>query len=47
LSAKGLEGEFDKNTSLKWCTVEELEKFRLWEPTLELVKKIEREHIEI
>lgn len=47
LSALGLDGEFDKNTTLKWCTVEELEKLRLWEPTLELVKKIERENIEV
>ena len=47
LKAQGLEGEFSKDTTLKWCTVEELEKLKLWEPTLELVKKIEREHIEV
>ena len=47
LSVQGLEGEFDKNTALKWCTVEELEKLRLWEPTLELVRKIEREDIKV
>lgn len=47
LSALGVDGEFDKNTKLKWCTIKELEKLRLWEPTLELVKKIEREKISI
>ena len=47
LSAQGLDGEFDKNTSLRWCTVEELEELGLWQPTLELVKKIENEHIEL
>ena len=47
LSAKGVEGEFDKNTSLKWCTVCELEELGLWTPMLELVKKIERENIEV
>ena len=47
LNIKGLLGEFDKNTQLKWCTVEELENLRLWEPTLELVKKIERENIHV
>lgn len=47
LGIHGLDGEFDENTSLKWCTVEELERLRLWEPTLELVKKIERENIQI
>jgi 8-oxo-dGTP pyrophosphatase MutT (NUDIX family) len=47
LGIKGLDGEFDKGTTLKWCTIEELEKLRLWEPTLELVKKIERENIDI
>lgn len=44
-STKGLDGEFDKNTSLKWFTSKELEEMGLWTPTLELVKKIEREHI--
>lgn len=46
-SAQGLEGEFDKNTALKWCTLSELEQLRLWGPTLELVKKIEDEHIKV
>ena len=45
LRAVGLEGEFDKNTTLKWCTVEELEQLRLWEPTLELIKKLEGDHL--
>ena len=45
--AQGLEGEFDKKTSLKWCTVKELEKLELWQPTLELVKKIESENIKL
>ncbi len=45
LTARGLEGEFDKDkTSLRWCTIEELESLRLWEPTLELVKKVEKEY---
>ena len=47
LTALGLEGEFDKSATLKWCTVEELEKLGLWRPTLELVKKIETENIEL
>ncbi len=47
LSAIGLQGEFAKNTTLKWCTVKELEELRLWEPTLELVKKIEKENIRV
>ncbi len=46
-STKGLGGEFDKNTSLKWCTSKELEELGMWGPTLELVKKVEREHIEV
>lgn len=46
-SAQGLEGEFDKDTRVAWCTSKELEELGLWEPTLELVKKIEREHIEV
>ncbi|MBE7074274.1 MAG: NUDIX domain-containing protein [Clostridiales bacterium] len=44
LSAKGLEGEFAENTTLKWCTLEELEQLKLWEPTLDLIKKIESEN---
>lgn len=47
LNIKGLIGEFDKNTQLKWCTIKELEELRLWEPTLELVKKVERENIKV
>ena len=45
--AIGLEGEFDKNTTVKWCTSKELEELGMWGPTLDLVKKIEREHIEV
>ncbi len=41
--AKGLDGEFDKDTTLRWCTIEELENLGMWGPTLELVKKVERE----
>ena len=47
LKAQGLAGEFDKNTSLEWCTAKELEELKLWEPTLELIKKIETENIEV
>ncbi len=47
LTAKGLEGEFDKGTTLKWCTVKELEELGLYGPTLDLIKKIERENIEV
>jgi len=43
--AHGLEGEFNNNAILKWCTSKELEDLGLWGPTLELVKKIERENI--
>ena len=46
-NAKGLEGEFDNNMSLKWCTLKELEALNLYKVDLELVKKIEKEHIEI
>ena len=46
-SAQGLEGEFDKDTTVKWCTSKELEELGMWGPTLELVKKIERENIQI
>jgi len=45
--AQGLNGEFDKDTKVKWCTSKELEELGMWEPTLELVKKIERENITI
>lgn len=46
-NAQGLEGEFDKDTTVKWCTSQELEKLGLYKPTLGLIKKIEREHIEV
>lgn len=46
-SAQGLEGEFDKSTTLKWCTLKELEELGMWGPTLELVKKVEKENIDI
>lgn len=45
--AIGLEGEFDKGTTVKWCTSQELEELGMRGPTLELVKKVEREHIEV
>ena len=45
LSAKGLDGEFAKGTSLKWCTIKELEELGLWGPTLELVKMTEKMEI--
>ena len=45
--ALGLDGEFDKDTTVKWCTLKELEELGMWGPTLELVKKVEREHIEV
>ena len=45
--AFGLEGEFDNDTTIKWCTIGELEELGMWGPTLELVKKVEREHIEV
>lgn len=47
LNIKGLDGEFKKGTTLKWCTSKELEELGLWKSTLELIKKIEREHIEV
>lgn len=47
LNIKGLDGEFSGNETLRWCTLKELEELRLWEPTLELVKKIERENITV
>ena len=46
-SAQGLEGEFDKDTTVKWCNIQELEELGMWGSTLELVKKIERENIEV
>lgn len=45
--AQGLEGEFDKGTTIKWCTYKELEQLGMWGPTLELVKKIEDNKITI
>lgn len=47
LYAKGLDGEFDDNMSLKWCTLKELEDLKLYKGDLELVKKIEKENIVI
>ena len=47
LKACGLEGEFDNNISLKWCTSKELEDLKLYKVDLELVKKIERENIQV
>ncbi len=47
LKAVGLEGEFNGNMTLKWCTVKELEDLDLHKVDLELVNKIEREHIEV
>jgi len=46
-NAQGLEGEFDKDTTVKWCTIKELEELGMWGPTLDLVKKVERENIKI
>lgn len=45
LNIKGLKGEFDNNTTLKWCTSKELEDLGLWQLTLQLIKKIEKENI--
>lgn len=48
LKALGLAGEFDNNNmTLKWCTLKELEDLKLYKVDLELVKKIERENIEV
>ena len=47
LKALGLDGEFDNNMTLKWCTLKELEELNLYKVDLELVKKIERENIAI
>ena len=47
LKAQGLDGEFDNNMTLKWCTSKELEDLNLYKVDLELVKKIERENIEV
>ena len=38
-NAQGLEGEFDKDTTVKWCTSKELEELGMWGPTLELVQR--------
>ena len=46
-NAVGLEGEFDKYTTIKWCTSKELEELGMWGPTLELVKNIEENQISI
>lgn len=45
LNIKGLNGEFDKNTTLKWCTSKELEELGLYGPTLKLIKEIEKEKV--
>ena len=47
VSIHGVNGEFDDNTTIKWCTIKELEDLNLWQPTLDLVKKIEKENIEV
>ena len=47
LNAKGLESEFDDNITLKWCTSQELEDLKLYKVDLALVKKIEKENIQI
>jgi len=47
LKAQGLDGEFDNNMTLKWCTLKELEDLKLYKVDLELVKKIERENIDV
>ena len=47
LRATGLEGEFDNNMTLKWCTSKELEDLKLYRVDLELVKRIEKENIEV
>ena len=47
LKALGLQGEFDNNIKLRWCTLKELEEFNLYKVDLELVKKIERENINV
>ena len=47
LNAKGLEGEFENNMTLKWCTAKELEDLKLYKVDLELVKKIEGDNINI
>lgn len=41
LNIRGLQGEFDKGTVLRWCNYEELKDMGLWAPTLSLIKKIE------
>lgn len=46
-NAVGLEGEFDKGTTIKWCTSRELEELGMWGPTLELVKKIEENQLTV
>ena len=47
LKAQGLDGEFDDNITLKWCTSKELEDLDLYKVDLDLVKKIERENIKV
>lgn len=48
VKAIGLDGEFENNNmTLKWCTLKELEDLKLYKVDLELVKKIEKENIEV
>ena len=47
IGVKGLQGEFDNNTTYKWCSIEELENYNLDKNILDLVKKIDKENIEI
>ena len=45
--ARGLEGEFDQNSTVKWLTLKDLEKLGMCGSSLDLIKKIEREHLEV
>ena len=40
LKAIGLSGEFDKNTTIQWCTISELEKLNHSPFELDLIKKL-------
>lgn len=40
LKAQGLDGEFDKNTKIQWCTISELEKLNHSPFELDLIKKL-------
>lgn len=37
---QGLEGEFDKNTKLKWCTLKELKNFNNFNKEFQLIKNL-------